>query len=162
MIKAKVAHIHSSGWLAVPLRWGIGFLFAYAGVVKIPHPGAFALAIYNYKLLPGWAIHPLAFGLPWIELVVGLSLLVGIGVRHGALLATILLGIFVGALGINVVRGLDVACGCFRISAEAGQTANHTPLYFVRDIVLLGIALYVLTFDRARLAVESLFRVTRT
>jgi len=138
---------HRSGWLAVPFRWLIGFLFTYAGAVKIADPAGFALAIYNYKLLPGWAINPLAIALPWVEVLIGLSLLTGIGVRGGVLLAALCLAIFAGALGINVARGLDVACGCFSTTQEGDHPAW---LYVVRDTALLAMAGYVWRYDRGR------------
>jgi len=80
----------------------------------------FALSIYNYKLLPDGLINVAAILLPWLEVIVGGSLLLGIGTAGGALIATALFSIFAGALTINLIRGLDIACGCFSTAAQWG------------------------------------------
>ena len=40
------------GWLALPARWYLGFVFLLACQHKIAHPGAFALDVATYGILP--------------------------------------------------------------------------------------------------------------
>ncbi len=95
------------------LRVAVAAVFAYAGAVKALDPGAFAVELANYRLLPALAIPALAYYLPWLELVAAGALFAG-RLRAGAwlLLAALAAGfaIFVTSAWI---RGLDVACGCF-------------------------------------------------
>ena len=70
-------------WLAlaaVPLRWYVGGLFLLASVHKIAHPRAFALDIATYDVLPLQLVYLLAIRLPYVELVAGLLLLLGVRV----------------------------------------------------------------------------------
>ncbi len=139
------------GWCASPvlslcLRWLLGAIFLYAGVMKSSDPQGFAVAIYNYRLLPDWMINALAILLPWVEILAGGCLLLGVKTRGGALLASGLLGIFGLALAISLARGLDIDCGCFGSSPRANEVSW---LHLVRDLCLMAAGIHVLLFDRA-------------
>jgi len=162
-MRTRVMAWCTSPFISCLFRWLLGALFLYAGVVKAADPHGFSLALYNYHLLPGWLINPLAIILPWVELMAGVSLLVGIWTQGGALLASALLAIFALALGISLIRGLDIACGCFSTSSGAEPI---TWLYLVRDLILLGMGAYILFFDQgyaslARLIQTRLHKISR-
>ena len=151
-MKTKIMAFCSSPVLSLAFRVILGALFLYAGIAKIVDPMGFALSIYNYKLLPDGLINVAAILLPWLEVIVGGSLLFGIGTAGCALIATALFSIFAGALTINLIRGLDIACGCFSTAASGGSISGF---YLLRDLSLLLMSLQVLFFDKA------LFSVTR-
>jgi hypothetical protein len=90
-------------------------------------------------------INPLAICLPWIEVLAGASLLVGIMISGGALVASGMLAVFAVAIVVSLIRGLDIACGCFSTSAAAEPI---TWLYVVRDLILLGMGAHILLFDQ--------------
>jgi uncharacterized membrane protein YphA (DoxX/SURF4 family) len=136
-------------------RWCLGGIFLYAGYTKVCDPHGFAQAIYNYRLLAGWMISPLAILLPWVEILVGLNLLSGIWTSGAGLLASVMLGIFGSALAISLARGLDIACGCFTTTTASEAI---TWLHLLRDLVLMGMAIHVLLFDRGMASVERLIR----
>ena len=92
-----------------------------AAIPKILDPPAFAHMIYNYKLAPGWAINALAITLPWVELLAGLALILGVWKREAAALIGLMLLAFIAAVGINLARGHAIDCGCFDVR-DAGKT----------------------------------------
>jgi uncharacterized membrane protein YphA (DoxX/SURF4 family) len=151
-MKSRFLSLCTSPILSLIFRVFLGALFLYSGIVKIADPLGFALSIYNYKLLPESLINVAAILLPWLEVIVGGSLLLGIGTGGGALIATALFSIFACALTINLIRGLDIACGCFSTAANGGSI---NWFYLLRDLGLLLMSLQVLLFDQA------LFSVTR-
>jgi putative oxidoreductase len=122
--------------LALLARLGLGALFVIAGVLKLREPTDFATAIANYQLWPQLAA-PLAAALPSIEIVVGLAVLIAPRPwRAGAAAAIALLMLmFTVATASAVVRGIDVACGCF--GTESGTITGWT---IGRDLALLAVA----------------------
>lgn len=150
--------IFSSPWLSLVFRLALGSVFLYAGLIKAQDPAGFAQAIYNYRILPGWLINPLAILLPWVEMVLGACLILGILVPGASLLACGLLGVFALALCVNLVRGLDIDCGCF---STASSGPGNTTWYFLRDVLLLGMAFQVLLFDRQKASLADLYRRKR-
>jgi len=126
----------------------LGAIFIYAAIDKILHPEAFAKAVYNYQILPHAFINATAIVLPWLELILGVFLTVGL-FREGSVgLATLLLLVFLGAMAFNLARGLNIECGCF--SSGSGSSGVHMGWYFLRDALFLIPALYlfVITFLR--------------
>ncbi|HEX8372694.1 MAG TPA: MauE/DoxX family redox-associated membrane protein [Chthoniobacterales bacterium] len=117
----------------VALRWLLGGLFIYAGVLKVLDPGAFAQDIANYQLV-SWPV-AVAGGLylPWLEIFAGGALVFGPG-RGGALrILLFLMLLFLQALFAAWMRGLNIHCGCF---GTAFATSNYA-LLFLRDLALL-------------------------
>ena len=108
----------------------LGALFLYASYDKILHPADFARIVYHYQLIgPSqwigpWAANLLAVTLPWIEVVLGLSLITGVWRRESAAVAGALLIVFVVAVSAALLRGIDLEnCGCFSVSGE-GRAAG--------------------------------------
>lgn len=129
------------GMLHGALRFILGQLFILASFDKILHPAAFADAVANYQILPGALVAPVAVLLPWVELVCGLALVLKVLVRGAGLILLILMTVFLAALGYNLWRGLDVACGCFS-SDPLGEP--HVLLSLIRDGALWIMAVVVL------------------
>ena len=125
-------------WLC---RLILAAVFLLASVPKIIEPHEFAVAVFRYQLLPDATVNLMAIFLPWIELVAALAILVP---RTSAAAAAILLGllvIFTAAISIDLVRGIDISCGCFTLDANAGTIGGWE---VVRDLALATIAGFVL------------------
>ena len=99
-----------SHWL---IRIALGVTFVAAGTLKILDPARFASAVANYRLLPLEFINIFAIFLPWIELVAGMCVLLGIWLRPAALVLTVTTVIFILAVASALARGLNIECGCF-------------------------------------------------
>jgi uncharacterized membrane protein YphA (DoxX/SURF4 family) len=126
--------------LRLGLRLLLGGLFVYAGASKMADPGAFEEAIVAYRLVGREIAMPLAHYLPWVEVVCGLALASGWRrvYRGGLWVGAGLTGLFIGALGSAVWRGLDIDCGCF------GAGAGNDPRFELGLVAMIGVALVAL------------------
>ncbi len=104
------------------LRIAIGAVFIYAAYAKLHYAGAwhlqdyhfiFAFGINSYEILSPEHALLLARVLPWLELVLGLVLISGIGLRWAGSFTVLLLLIFMFALARAASKGLAINCGCF-------------------------------------------------
>ena len=129
-------------WLLMVCRLILGGVFIYASIDKIMNPGAFADILSNYNLIPDWMIHPMAVWLPWLEMVSGVLMITGIFLPGSTVVLSGLLLVFIGALGINVLRGYSIDCGCFT-TARGGHQGDMIGL-ILRDIALLVPAMVIL------------------
>ena len=133
------------GFFALIARLILGIVFIYASIDKILHPVAFAEAVYNYQILSDALINLTAIVLPWLELLLGIFLALGICLPGVVFLSNMLLAIFFGALVFTLARGLDINCGCFSTSHETAS--NYCMCFYViRDGIFLLIGLYLLSF----------------
>jgi uncharacterized membrane protein YphA (DoxX/SURF4 family) len=124
---------------AVVVRIALGLLFIYASHSKILDPAAFSRTVYYYRLLPAEAVNVVAIVLPWIEVLVGVFLVVGFKLRGAALLASASMVIFLAAMTSALARGLNIDCGCF--SADGGHGVDSTRV--LQDVGLLAAAVFV-------------------
>ena len=140
-------------YLGLAARVYLAIVFLVACWHKILDPAAFALDVATYQILPLEVVNLAAILLPWVELAAGLMLLVGFRTRAAALLVSGMLLTFTLALGLALLRGLDMSCGCF-----ASQGIDQDPISWrtlARDGAWLALSLYVLVFDRAPLGVDG-------
>lgn len=129
----------------------LGLVFLYAAYTKLhPAPGdhwsvaslkvsltLFALAVDSYQLLPSWAVLLVAHTVPFLELALGLLLLIGWRLRYVAALSSVLLLVFFGVMLRTYHAGLQINCGCF---GPGEQLSGKT---LVRDGLLLALALAI-------------------
>jgi cobalt-zinc-cadmium efflux system protein len=122
------------------VRLLVGVIFIAASIDKILHPAAFAQMVYNYQILPDAFINLTAIVLPWVELVLGSLLVVGLWIPGSVVLANLLFLAFFGSLLFNLARGLNIHCGCFSSSTQGNPL---TTWYLIRDAVFLLLGGYL-------------------
>ena len=127
--------------LVMVCRIFLGFMFIYASLDKIAHPEEFAKQIGYYKALPFGLENVLAIVLPWTELIVGICLIAGLLVDGATLLSIIMMLVFILAISQAMLRGIDITCGCFKVSADSDKLGLDT---IIRDIVFLVMSFIVL------------------
>jgi putative oxidoreductase len=142
-------------YLILAARLLIGGMFIYASIYKIFDPADFATSIRNYLIIPASWSNIVALTLPWVEIVAGAFLILGIQVRPAALLTTGMLGVFLGAIIYAYSIGLDIDCGCFGSAATSGGRIGVT--HIVRDTAVLLVSLFILLADSGSLSISNLF-----
>ena len=140
-------------WLALPVRWYLGWVFLIACYHKIIHPADFALDVAMYQMLPLQLINLQAIALPWVELLAGLMLILAFRTRAAALLTNAMMVMFIIALIYALKLGLEMGCGCF---ASEGGDDPISWMTVVRDSTWLVMGLYILVFDRRPLGLDRL------
>ena len=125
----------------------IAYTFIFASLDKIVNPANFAKDISNYEITPYWMNNLVALTLPWIELICGILIVVGlflfinkksnfIDIPNNIIILMLLWFVFI--LSIAVYKGLDIDCGC-GISED-----KTTPMQrLIEDIYLLLITFFI-------------------
>jgi uncharacterized membrane protein YphA (DoxX/SURF4 family) len=150
-------------WLG---RLLIGGTFVYAGYAKLVYPNhnlwpwfmlkfsisanlsTFAFQVESYKILGAAASSLVAHTLPFVEIVLGLLLLIGWKLRVWATtVSAILLG-FLAVVTRAYLLHMDINCGCF------GTPEPLTIMTVLRDgaLVLLALLMTVFAYQEARTA----------
>ena len=133
-----IKRIITSEYLALVIRLYIGSIFIYASMSKITDPAVFAENIAAYRIMPYWGLNLTAIILPWLELICGFLLVIGLRTRATALILAGMLSIFTVFVIINIFRGSDISCGCFDEVGEPigwAKVAQNTT-WFIMTIMI--------------------------
>lgn len=122
--------------LGLAARVIVGAVLVYAGATKAASaPEEFALVIGAYDLLPRDAVVTAASFLPWVELLIGWSLILGLRLREAAIACGALFAAFLFALASVQLKGIQLPnCGCFGDAVHLTLTQG-----LVFDSVLAGL-----------------------
>lgn len=124
----------SHPWLTVRVQIALGAIFFAAALPKIADPPSFAHMIYNYRILPANLINISALIMPWVEILAGLALILGVWTKGARNIIAAMLLVFIVAIAFNLARDNAIDCGCFDLSA-AGK--SHEERLFDMKVVIL-------------------------
>ncbi|MBI1933545.1 MAG: DoxX family membrane protein [Ignavibacteriales bacterium] len=123
-------------------RLYLAVYFILSGLGKINNLEYFANSIENYRLFPLVLINILAITIPWIELISGSLLLLGVFVKENSIIIATLLFLFTIAVFSAVIRNLNIDCGCH--GTVDGQKVGL--LKIIENVFLFILALVSIKF----------------
>ena len=146
-------------WLTFFFRLILGGVLLVAGGLKVTDPYASATSVRAYQVLPVPIANFLGFVLPFIEVGLGIFLIIGIWVKFVSVLGAALMLVFVVAIGQAWARGISLDCGCFgkgglRDTAELPVFTYTTEI--LRDIALAILGGYLYRFPQGKLGLDKL------
>ena len=103
----------SRKYILLAFRLILGGVFVWSGILKILDPLQFAQDVSNYQTFPPDLAFVVALVLPWIELLCGVFLILGVFRLGSAGLVSLLLVAFLALIASTLIRGIEVECGCF-------------------------------------------------
>ena len=129
-------------WLTVRVQIALGAIFVAAALPKIADPPSFAHMIYNYRILPGPLVNFTALVMPWLEILAGLALILGVWKAAARNLIAAMLLIFIVAIAFNLARDNAIDCGCFDVSAA--NLTHEQRLHDMRMVILRDIGMLLM------------------
>lgn len=131
--------------MAIVCRLILAVIFILSGIGKMMDLENSVKAVYNFQIMPDWAIEPLGYGLPFIELLCAIAILFGVLTRLSAAgLGAMSIAFFIGKVIVIFVQGRTIDCGCF---GELMNTMASLTIWM--DIPMLILCL-ILIYSRNR------------
>jgi uncharacterized membrane protein YphA (DoxX/SURF4 family) len=143
-------------WISTVARLGLAAVFLVAGGTKVGDLAASGRAVNAYRLMPYDVAKVVGAAQPFLEIALGLLLLVGLAVRLSAGIGAVLLVIFIAGIASAWARGLQIDCGCF--SKGGDLAAGKVPTYgleILRDVGFLVLAGILLAKPRTRVSLDG-------
>ncbi|NJC73716.1 DoxX family membrane protein [Planosporangium thailandense] len=143
-------------WLGTIARVGLAAVWLIAGGAKVGDLAGSGRAVAAFKLMPADAARFVGAALPFIEIALGLLLLLGLATRLVAAISAVLFAVYIVGIASAWARGLSIDCGCFGGGGQlaTGQHPNYGP-DIIRDLGLLVLAGFLVVWPRTRLAVDK-------
>jgi uncharacterized membrane protein YphA (DoxX/SURF4 family) len=144
-------------WISTAARLGLAAVWLVAGGLKVGDLAESGRAVNAYDIFPFEVAKVVGAAQPFLEITLGLLLLVGLAVRLSAGISAGLLVIFIAGIISAWTRGLQIDCGCFSTGGQlsAGQSPTYT-WDIVRDLGFLLLAGILLWRPRTRYSIDGL------
>jgi len=143
-----------SPWIGLLARLILGGVLLAAGLLKYQHLDKSQMAVRAYDIVPISLANFLGIVLPFVEIAVGILLILGAAIRISSLVGGFLMAIFIFGISQAWVRGLSIDCGCF---GGGGQVAPGTASYLpeiLRDSALAVISIYLFRRPQSKFALD--------
>jgi len=147
-MKAKIAAFLNHSLVKLSARLILGGVFIYASIDKIAYPKEFASIVTRYQILPEKLAIYFAFLLPWVELFLGIFVILGFFVRESAISLSFLVLVFMIAILIRSLAGPIGNCGCFSITPSG--TSQSIAFLIFRDVLFLLCGLVLIFPHKAK------------
>ena len=142
-------------WLTLLSRLILGGVLFAAGALKIGNLQKSAMAVRAYEMLPVELANFLGYALPWIEIGIGLLLIVGASVKICGLLGAFTMLAFIIAIAQAWARGLSIDCGCFGGGGTIDPEETKYLSEIIRDIGLLAMGVFLYYFPKGKLSLDQ-------
>lgn len=134
--------------LSFAARILLGAVMVWAGLSKIGNLEQSVQSVAAYQLIPSYPlVQMIGYGLPIVEVAIGLALLVGLFTRWAATVAGLLMTVFIIGISSAWARGLSIDCGCFGNGGPLDPKTFNPLIYFaeiLRDALLLAMAVWLI------------------
>jgi uncharacterized membrane protein YphA (DoxX/SURF4 family) len=147
--------IKAQPWLGLISRLVLGGVLFIAGYLKVGTPDKSQMAVRAYEVLPISLANLIGLLLPYVEIGIGLLLILGVYTRISAALGGAIMVIFIVAIAQAWARGLTIDCGCF---GGGGQVAAGETKYLseiIRDTGLVLLALYLIRYPNTKFSIDK-------
>lgn len=131
-------------------------VWLYAGATKVGDLAGSTRAVKAYQLLPNPTAEAVGAALPFVEIALGLLLLLGLATRLAAAVSAMLMAAFVAGIASAWARGLRIDCGCFGGGGTLAE--GESPSYWLdlgRDALLLAAAAVLVIWPRTSWSLDG-------
>ncbi|MEX0753747.1 MAG: MauE/DoxX family redox-associated membrane protein [Actinomycetota bacterium] len=132
-----------------------GALLLWAGIGKVFDRQGSVLAVSGYDVVPGSLVEPVAIILPWLEILLGVLLVLGLFTRIAGIATAVLMGAFIAGMLQAKARGLQIDCGCF---GSGGPGDGVSWLEVLRDVPLVAAGLFLAIRPEGPWQLDAYFR----
>ena len=153
-LSTRLSRDNRLSWAGLVVRVVLAAVWAWAALAKIGDPRRFVQVVRAYDATPEWLSKAIGYGLPTLELVLAVLLLLGLITRYAAIASAVLALLFLVVLLQAAARGLDIQCGCFGRGGGPSTTTSYT-LDILRALALLALSAFLIRWPLTALSVDK-------
>ncbi|MFA5367224.1 MAG: MauE/DoxX family redox-associated membrane protein [Dehalococcoidia bacterium] len=150
----RLTELLQNAYLHLALRLFLGFTFIVSAVSKLPMQTGFIDVVKSYHMLPDSLAYVYGAALPWLELLIGVYLLLGILLRINALATLLISATFMVANIGAIVQGKENCGTCF---GESLPLPVEAALAYDFVIIIAAVVLLVHGHITQKFSVEEFF-----
>ncbi len=153
--RAGAGWVAAQPWVSLVVRLTLGGVALAAGIGKITDLEGSVRAVLAYDLVSGALADLAGYGLPVVELVLGLLLVAGLLTRPVALVNGLLMLVYIGGVASAWARGLSIDCGCFGGGGAVDPDETQYVTVILRDTALVVGSAFLARWPRSRFSADN-------
>ena len=142
-------------WIGFVSRLILGGVLFAAGYLKAIAPDKSQMAVRSYEMLPNSIANLLGLILPFLEIAIGVLLILGALTKVMAALGGLTMVIFIIAISQAWARGLNIDCGCFGGGGTVAPGQTKYLQEILRDTGLALLAGYLIRYPVTKFSVDK-------
>jgi uncharacterized membrane protein YphA (DoxX/SURF4 family) len=142
-------------WIGLLARLVLGGVLLVAGYLKVIAPDKSQMAVRSYEMLPNSIANLLGLVLPFLEIAIGVLLVLGALTKVMAALGGLTMVIFIIAISQAWARGLNIDCGCFGGGGAVAPGQTKYLQEILRDTGLALLAGYLIRYPVTKFSVDK-------
>ncbi len=151
----KETFIKLQPWLGLLARLTLGGVLFAAGFLKIDKIHESQMAVRGYEMFPNAVSNAFGLFLPFVEIVIGILLILGALTRAMAAFGGLIMIAFVIAVAQAWARGLNIDCGCFGGGGEVAPGETKYLQVILRDAGLVFLAGYLIRYPLTKFSLDK-------
>ncbi|WP_212755934.1 MauE/DoxX family redox-associated membrane protein [Flexivirga aerilata] len=140
-------------WIGVAARLILGITYLVAGVLKARQLETTRMDTRAFQILPYDVANIWGTFMPFLEILLGVLLIIGLLTRMTAVLGGLLMIAFIIGIASVWSRGIIIQCGCFGSNGKL-PTMSAYKWDILRDVGLLLCAVWLVIWPRTKLSVD--------
>ncbi|GAA4924844.1 MauE/DoxX family redox-associated membrane protein [Actinoplanes utahensis] len=143
-------------WIGTAARVGLAAVWLVAGSLKVGDLAASARAVHAYDLMSYDTAKVVGAVQPFLEIALGLLLLIGLSTRLTAAISAVLMTVFIAGIAQAWARGLRIDCGCFSTGGQLAEGVGTAyGIDILRDLAFLALSGFLVRWPRTRFSVDG-------
>jgi len=147
--------VSAQPWIGLLARLVLGGVLLVAGYLKVIAPDKSQMAVRSYEMLPNSIANLLGLVLPFLEIAIGVLLVLGALTKVMAALGGLTMVIFIIAISQAWARGLNIDCGCFGGGGAVAPGQTKYLQEILRDTGLALLAGYLIRYPVTKFSVDK-------
>ena len=144
-----------SPWISLLARLLLGAMWLYYCLPKLTQPTQNIADVRDFQILPSGLVTTFAYAQPYLELSLGVLLIIGLGTRLVALFSAIVLLVYIIGIISLGARGISISCGCGGSGGAVAAGQTRYTLDVLRDLLYLLPALWLLWKPRSKYSADD-------
>ena len=146
-------------WFGLLARLVTGVVWFLSGALKVTDPAGSMRAVRAYDLLPEAIVPTVGHLLPMAEILLGVTLILGLLTRASGVLSSLLFIAFIFGISWAWAKGLQIDCGCFGGGGFDADATDKYPWDIARDVGLLALSAWLIWRPATKFSLDGvLFR----
>ena len=142
-------------WLSLVVRLAMAGILFFAAFPKLQDTQQSIRAVRAYRLLPEEIVPFVGTMLPFLEIALGVVLLVGAFTRAASIIWLVMMAAFTFGVIWAWSQGLSIDCGCFGGGGEVEEGATQYPAHLAERAGFIALGTFLAIWPRSALSVDA-------